>query len=163
MYEKCVIAGPLQCALYEKTPATIKARVDKIFNSLLTHPISTVIGTGSQDYGLVDYGVVQNLIFRLLYAPFNLGGPAMFALLAGLEKGNGSLLYREAQTNGFSSQCSCDETVSQSTGGFNLLAGLVIEMRTQSTIQFLTSKHGTKPTRRIRCSQACGHGGCSAR
>jgi hypothetical protein len=126
MYEKCVIAGPLQCALYEKTPATIKARVDKIFNSLLTHPISTVIGTGSQDYGLVDYGVVQNLIFRLLYAPFNLGGPAMFALLAGLEKGNGSLLYREAQTNGFSSQCSCDETVSQSTGGFNLLAGLVI-------------------------------------
>jgi hypothetical protein len=127
MYEKCVIAGPIQCALYEKTPAAIKARVDKIFNSLLTHPISTVIGTGPQDYSLVDYTMVRKTVFSLLYEPFTLGGPATFELLAGIERGNGSLWYRDAQVTGIFLQCSCDETVPQSQGGFGDLGLLAIE------------------------------------
>jgi hypothetical protein len=126
MYEKCVVAGPLQCALYEKTPAAIKARVDKIFNSLLTQPISTVIGTGPQDYGLVDYTMARKTMFDLLYDPFSLGGSATFALLAGLEKGDGSLWYKTPIDSNSFLQCSCDETMPQSQGGFGALGGLAI-------------------------------------
>jgi hypothetical protein len=126
MYEKCVLAGPLQCALYEKTPAAVKARLDKIFKDLLTHPISTVIGTGPQDYGLVTYGMVRQSVFDLFYNPFSLGGQMTFALLAGLEQRNGSLWFESQLDPRYFLQCSCDETVRQDQGGFELLGTLAI-------------------------------------
>jgi hypothetical protein len=126
-YEKCVLAGPLQCALYEKTPAAVKARVDKIFQDLLTHPIPTVVGTGAQDYGLVDYTMVLNLMFEILSIPFVIGGQTMAALFVALEQRNGSLWY---ETNigdpRYFLQCSCDETIVQSSGGFGSLGGIAI-------------------------------------
>jgi hypothetical protein len=65
-YEKCAEAGPQDCSLYEKTPGAIKARVEKIFVGLKSKPLPVVIGNGPQDYGIVDYGMVQNAIANFL-------------------------------------------------------------------------------------------------
>jgi hypothetical protein len=108
-YEQCVIAGPLECALYQKTPSAVKDRVDKIFNTLLHQPIPTVIGTGPLDYGLVDYRIVLREVFNFLYEPFTLGGRNTSLFLASLEKGDGSLVFRTQVNLQPWLQCSCDE------------------------------------------------------
>jgi hypothetical protein len=107
-YEKCAEAGPQECALYEKTPGAIKARVEKIFDSLRQKPLPVVIGNGPQDYGVVDYGMVHSTVFGFLYSPFSFGGENASIVLASLEKGDGSLLYAAQLDDSQSLQCSCD-------------------------------------------------------
>jgi hypothetical protein len=121
-----VKAGPLECALYEKTPDAVKARVDKIFASLLVQPIPTVIGTGPSDYGLVDYGMVRRTVDDFLYSPFAFGGQNTSLLLASLEKGDGTLFYQTRIDGRNFLQCSCDETVAQDSGGFGMLGTAAI-------------------------------------
>jgi hypothetical protein len=107
-YEQCVIAGPLECALYEKTPSAVHARVEKIFATMLRRPIPTVIGTGPLDYGLVDYGTVRRTVLKFLYIPFSFGGQALALLLASAEKGDGSPFYQTQLDQGTLLQCACD-------------------------------------------------------
>jgi hypothetical protein len=125
-YEQCVRAGPLECALYEKTPSAVKARVEKIFATLLHQPIPTVIGTGPSDYGLIDYGMVRRTVFDFLYNPFTIGGQNTSLLLASLEKGDGALFYETQIDSRNFLQCSCDESISQATGGFGELDAAAI-------------------------------------
>jgi hypothetical protein len=120
-YEKCVLAGPLLCAIYEKTPDAVQARVEKIWNNLKRQPIPTVIGTDAQDYGLVDYGLVRHTVFEILESPFSIGGQNMSLLFASLEKGDGSLAFVGSSSYGPGiSQCSCDESLPQDSTGFGL-------------------------------------------
>jgi hypothetical protein len=126
-YEKCVLAGPLQCAIYEKTPYAVKARVENIWHDLKRRPIPTVIGPGPQDYGLVDYGMARNTIFELLYQPFAIGGQNMSLLFASLEKGDDSPFFTSRIYSPDFLQCSCDEGVPQDNGGFGRLSWLAIQ------------------------------------
>jgi hypothetical protein len=123
-YEKCADAGPQECALYEKTPGTIKARVDRLFDSLKLKPLPVVIGNGPQGYGVVDYGMVRNTVFNILYSPFSVGGKNTSIMLASLEQGDGSLVYAAQPSNSLSLQCSCDGIPSEEN--VNELAGISI-------------------------------------
>jgi hypothetical protein len=112
-YAKCAEAGPQECSLYEKTPDAIKARVEKIFDDLKSKPLPVVIGDGPQDYGIVDYGMVQNAVANFLYFPFSIGGPNASAIFTSLEQGDGSLVYASLLDPSQVSQCSCDGSSSQ--------------------------------------------------
>jgi hypothetical protein len=125
-YEHCVQAGQLKCALYERTPKAVAARVQKIFDSLKTHPIPVVIGDGPGDYDVVDYVKVRRTVFDFLFSPFAIGGQALAGILAALEKGDG-VPYYAAHIDGTNYlQCQSDESIRQDSGGFTQLAMIVI-------------------------------------
>jgi hypothetical protein len=125
-FEQCVQAGQLKCALYERTPKAVAARVQKIFDSLKTHPIPVVIGDGPSDYDVVDYVKVRRTIFSFLYSPFAIGGPALAGILAALEKGDG-VPYYAAHIDGRNYlQCQSDESIRQDGAGFAQLATMAI-------------------------------------
>jgi hypothetical protein len=125
-YEQCVRAGPLECALHEKTPSAVKARVERIFDTILVQPVPTVIGTGPADYGLVDYGKLLRTVFDFLYSPFAAGGQNAALLLAALERGDGAPFYQaQADPRNFL-QCGCDARVPQDSGGFGQLGAAAI-------------------------------------
>jgi hypothetical protein len=50
-YKSCAEAGPDECAIYEKTADAVKARVEKLFDTLKHQPIPVATGTGPP-YGL---------------------------------------------------------------------------------------------------------------
>jgi hypothetical protein len=125
-YEQCVIAGPLECAVYEKTPSAVKDRVDKIFNTLLHQPIPTVIGTGPLDYGLVDYRIALREVFGFLYHPFAFSGRDVSLLLASLEKGDGSLVLQTQVNEQALLQCSCGEDNTANIGDIGTIGSAAI-------------------------------------
>jgi hypothetical protein len=92
----CAKAGPEKCAVYASSGKAVLARVQKIFDSIKSAPIPVVIGNGSADYGIVDYGMVRRTVQDFLYQPFALPAQNISLILAGLEKGDGSLFW-EAQ------------------------------------------------------------------
>jgi hypothetical protein len=125
-FEQCVQAGQLKCALYERTPKAVAARVQRIFDSLKTHPIPVVIGDGPGDYDVVDYVKVRRTVFDFLYSPFAIGGQALAGILAALEKGDG-VPYYAAHIDGRNYlQCQSDESIRQDGAGFTQLASMAI-------------------------------------
>jgi hypothetical protein len=113
--QKCAEAGPEECALYEKTSDGVKARVEKIFETLRSQPLPVAIGSGPQDYGIVDYGLARLTVFNFLVLPFSIGGKNMSIILNSLERGDGSLLYAAQADGSQSLQCSCDGGLSPDT------------------------------------------------
>jgi hypothetical protein len=126
-YEHCVQAGQLKCALYERTPKAVAARVAKIFDSFKRHPIPAVSGDGGPgDYGVIDYAHVRRLAFDFLYTPFQNGGQNFARILAALEKGDGSSFWA-AQPIGANTQCDSNEKVEWNSNGFARLTTLAIQ------------------------------------
>jgi hypothetical protein len=125
-YQSCAEAGPDECAIYEKTADAVKARVEKLFDALKHQPIPVVTGTGPQDYGIIDYGMVRRTVFDFLYQPFTIGGKNTSILLAQLEKGDGSLFWSSKIDSRNFLQCSCDENVHQDQTGFGALGSFAI-------------------------------------
>jgi hypothetical protein len=124
-YEHCVQAGPLKCALYERTPKAVAARVEKIFESFKRYPIPAVSGDGGPgDYGVIDYAQVRRFVFGFLYVPFDAGGQNFASILAALEKGDGSSFWATQSQN--SVQCDSNEKVSKDSDGFFRLVSLAI-------------------------------------
>jgi hypothetical protein len=111
----------MKCALYERTPKAVAARVEKIFDSIKRHPIPAVTGDGGPgDYGIVGYTQVRRLAFDFLYLPFGIGGQNLARVLAALEKGDGVPFYT-VQGGNRNVQCESDEKVRRSSVGFSQL------------------------------------------
>jgi hypothetical protein len=125
-YRNCAEAGPDECAIYEKTPDAVKARVEKLFDTLKHEPIPVAIGTGPQDYGIIDYNMVRRTFFDFLYQPFAFGGKNASVLLAQLEKRDGSQFYASKLSSLNFLQCSCEDKVHQDQVGFGQLGTLAI-------------------------------------
>ncbi|GJE96255.1 alpha/beta hydrolase [Phanerochaete sordida] len=96
----CVSAGPEACALYETTTDEIHARLTAIYTHLKRSPMPVYDDTG-KNYGLIDYKVAREALFRLLAAPYSRGDgyPAMELLdaLAAAERGDALPLARVAR------------------------------------------------------------------
>jgi hypothetical protein len=156
------MAGPLQCAVYEKTPQAIKARVDAIWRKLKVQPIPTVIGTGPQDYGLVDYGLARNTIFDLLYSPFALGGQKM-------SPPSRKAMVRRSSISASPPRSSSNAAATRTS--LNLAAALAYwhswlsnaRIQSLSTTPSLDSKHITRTIVKCQPSRMYGRFGCSAR
>jgi hypothetical protein len=94
-YEACFQAGPQACAIYDKSPQAIQARVDRILERLKVQPIAASIGSspGSLDYGIVDFSLVKHLLFVYLYHPYG-GASTVATALAALEQGDANPLWQ---------------------------------------------------------------------
>lgn len=117
-YEACFQAGPQGCAIYDKSPQAIKARVDRILERLKVQPLTASVGSSSGvlDYGIVDFSVLKNALFVYLYHPYG-GASAVAAALAALEHGDANLLWQlpvlEEQKNLFKCPVANDTSVEQ--------------------------------------------------
>jgi hypothetical protein len=71
-----------------------------------------VTGTEPSDYGIIDYGTVRSFIVRFLSTPFAIPARSVADILAGLEQGNGTLLWENtlAPVGSPSDQCPVDGT-----------------------------------------------------
>lgn len=115
--DSCAQAGPKKCALSAPNGTAVLARIQNIFDSLKVEPISFVLGNGSSDYGIVDYGGVRRRVHNYLYNPF--AAATNFSLMmAGLEKGDATLFWEERFDNTDNLQCTSDPSLPQDSSGF---------------------------------------------
>jgi hypothetical protein len=124
--DSCVQAGPEKCALHESSGEAVLARIQKIYDSLKEAPVPVVTGNGSGDYGIVDYGMLRNAVHGFLYSPFSIPAQSMAAIFAGLEKGDGSLIWANQIDPRNFLQCTNDTSVRQDSGGFGFLGTAAI-------------------------------------
>jgi hypothetical protein len=96
------------CAFYKPTAAEIAERLTTLTESVRRTPIPALASTG---YGLVDYSLLRNTIFKSLYAPYE-WFPALAQGMAALEKGNGTTLYSISvqQDTPFQDDCTTNST-----------------------------------------------------
>jgi hypothetical protein len=127
-YSSCAQAGPAECAIAEPTAAGVKARVDAVYQSLKTNPIGVDMGNGALDYGVIDYGVLRGLFLVFTYRPYTSGftAPELAAAVAGLEQGNGTLLWARHASLQNILECECDGPTEQTGLGFEGEADVAI-------------------------------------
>ncbi|KAF7301071.1 AB hydrolase-1 domain-containing protein [Mycena indigotica] len=117
----CVAAGPSSCAFYAPTATELLSNVDVIYQQLRVRPIPV---RGLNRYGIVTFSMLRTVIFQALYSPYALFRPLANAL-AGLAKGDGSLLFELASKSmpkPFG--CSCDSEIERENSQEGLWAVL---------------------------------------
>jgi len=123
-YYNCARAGYPACALANATGQTtasdVEARTQNIVDSLLHNPLP-VIGPNPE---VITYSDAKHLIFRGLYEPM-INFPVIANLLAGVEKGNGSL-FADMLRPYHELACQTDpETASDNLTSFNGATGVL--------------------------------------
>ncbi|KZT36575.1 hypothetical protein SISSUDRAFT_1049722 [Sistotremastrum suecicum HHB10207 ss-3] len=93
------------CPLHESTPKAVETRIHSIIASLKTNPLPVVDG---DNYGVVDYKLAWNAVFRVLYSPYK-AFPGLASALADIEKGDGRALYRLGKKPENSFECQCGD------------------------------------------------------
>ncbi|EKM55395.1 uncharacterized protein PHACADRAFT_255998 [Phanerochaete carnosa HHB-10118-sp] len=99
VYDACVEAGPSLCALHDKSSDLIRARVNKLIDSLHVAPLAVYDDSDPSNisFGVADYTVIVLQIFQMLYTPFA-SGQVIFEALAALEQGNASAIWQGSVT-----------------------------------------------------------------
>jgi hypothetical protein len=92
--DACSQVGPSKCALYESSGKKVYARLQKIFDQVKAEPIPVYIGNGTLDYGIIDYALLRRNSLNFFAIPFAIPAEATALMLAGLEKGNGTLFWQ---------------------------------------------------------------------
>ncbi|KAJ7838606.1 Alpha/Beta hydrolase protein [Mycena olivaceomarginata] len=107
-FDGCAAAGPDLCAFYKPTAAEVAERLTTLTESVRRTPIPALASTG---YGLVDYSLLRNTIFKSLYAPYE-WFPALAQGMAALERGDGTTLYSISLQQGtpFQDDCTTNST-----------------------------------------------------
>ncbi|KZV84203.1 hypothetical protein EXIGLDRAFT_842389 [Exidia glandulosa HHB12029] len=103
LFDSC--AASSSCPLHEKTGELVSQRLDAILERLKTEPIAVRNGS---TYGIVDYALAHERIFRALYKPVT-SLPPLFAAFAEVESGNGQPLYALAELHPSSWRCDCTD------------------------------------------------------
>ena len=115
VYDACVEAGPSLCALYDTSSDAIRARVNKLIESLHLAPVPVYDDSDptSISFGVADYTVIVLQLFQMLYTPF-VSGPVILEALAALEQGNASAVYQGSVTMANNQNlATCDFNTSQ--------------------------------------------------
>ncbi|THH28198.1 hypothetical protein EUX98_g5998 [Antrodiella citrinella] len=86
LYQACVDAGPLVCAIHESSTEKIHSRVQGLLTKIRSYPASFYNATTGV-YGEVDYSLVKSVILSVLYKPHDLG-KGLVSAIADLEQGN---------------------------------------------------------------------------
>ncbi|KAJ7064209.1 TAP-like protein-domain-containing protein [Mycena amicta] len=131
----CAAAGPTLCAFAPSANSTaqeLSDRLTALTNSIRAQPLPVITPTG---YGLVDYSLLRQTLFRVLYTPYALF-PLLAQALADLEAGNGTTLFSILAQPQF--QCSSDGPSTDPVAAtFGIMCGDAVEVH--DTIEELTA------------------------
>jgi hypothetical protein len=130
-YDRCVEAGPDECAIHESSASQVETRVEAIFDSLKLNPIAVSNGTQPGEYGIIDYGLMRRVMLDFLYGPFGNAegttGKVISQLFYDLEQGeNSTSLAAQLLPYIDLSQCLTGEFVQQDRAGWGGLATMTI-------------------------------------
>jgi hypothetical protein len=81
--------------------------VDRILEGLKVKPIAASVSSspGPLDHGIVDFGIVKNLLFRYLYIPYG-NASTVAVVLAALEQGDATPLWEVLEATNMVAECS---------------------------------------------------------
>ncbi|TFK64067.1 alpha/beta-hydrolase [Pluteus cervinus] len=109
-YDGCHSAGPSGCPFYSSSPASIKQRLQALYDSVSKKPVPVVT---DKSYGKVDFDRLKLTVFLSLYSPY-----AEFHTLAqglaDLENGNATAIYQVSETPTFGCHCGSKPSFSSS-------------------------------------------------
>ena len=131
VYEACFEAGPSACAIYEDSPDDIRARVQKLIDSIHQSPLPIYNNSDPSDiqFGVVDYSLASQALVQTVYSPYQLGQTFAEAIVE-MEQGNGSIVFQlmpgNGANNGQVDLFSCDSGFPTpfSSGGLDILASI---------------------------------------
>jgi len=114
-YSACVDAGPSKCPIHENSTSLVKERIDNLLTKLKIAPVPlyetlSVHGSGrfqNAYYDVVDYTMVKQVIFAILYQTHSLGAYLANAL-AELERGNGEMIWAMSMKHAAEMLMTCD-------------------------------------------------------
>ncbi|KDQ11946.1 hypothetical protein BOTBODRAFT_432647 [Botryobasidium botryosum FD-172 SS1] len=117
----CFSAGPSGCSFHAPSPQLIASRLDALYASVKARPVPVYTPLG---YGVVDYSMLQQLIFMSLYTPYTFY-PQLADALAALEKNDGGPLLGLSTKLEEKLECDCPRTpVPELPGGSDAALGI---------------------------------------
>ena len=101
VYEACFEAGPSACAIYEDSADSIRARVDKLMDSVHQSPLPIYDNSDPANiqFAMVDYSLATQVLQQTVYSPYSLG-PTFAEAIVEMEQGNGTIVFETAPGNG---------------------------------------------------------------
>ncbi|VDC03757.1 unnamed protein product [Peniophora sp. CBMAI 1063] len=129
-FQACYEAGPELCAFYDSSAEQISANLDALYEQLKVAPIPALVNEAS--FGVVDYGMLRDLIRNVVYTPYQLF-PILAQGLALLQQGNATAFFEFASTT---SSFSCD--CAKSTNPENTIDALLTVACNDSPVQNYT-------------------------
>lgn len=87
-YQFCHLAGPDDCAFYERSPREIENRFEKLLGTIKKQPLVVSAPSPRRMPDIISYSDVRRMQSRALYQPL-LMYPPFAKALAGLEQGDG--------------------------------------------------------------------------
>ena len=103
-YTGCADAGPDKCLFWAPSPDDIRKNLTNLYKSIQSQPVPV---KSNRSYGLVDYNLVHNIVFRSLYTPFA-SFQRLARGLAELAAGDGTTLLEWMDSSPF--ECSQDSS-----------------------------------------------------
>jgi hypothetical protein len=107
-------------ALHEKSADAIATRLEDLYAAIKRAPVavplvtasSSTVTSASADYGLIDYGVVRDVLFNFLLKPyaFPVNATALASALVALESRNGRPMWNLVKGGQPAFACQCGES-----------------------------------------------------
>lgn len=94
VYDACVVAGPELCAIYENSTDLIRARINRLLDSVHLDPIPAINDTDPThiSWAVLDYSTAVGLILTVLYSPYE-DAQAFAEAVVALESGDTSVIF----------------------------------------------------------------------
>lgn len=114
IYDACVAAGPLSCAIYETTTDLIRARVNRLIDNvhLAPAPVYSDADPSNITFSVVDYTVVLAHLLATLEQPYSKASSFAEAIVQ-LENGDGSPILGATGVTNAAQFATCDFNSSQ--------------------------------------------------
>ncbi|KAJ7259682.1 TAP-like protein-domain-containing protein, partial [Mycena rebaudengoi] len=107
-FDGCAAAGPDRCAFHAPTAADIAANLSALTTRIRNEPLAVITNVS---YGVFDYSALRNIIFDMLFTPYE-SFTILAEGLAQLATGNATLLYRLNEVPPFEcTKCGAKEPV----------------------------------------------------
>ncbi|GJE96013.1 alpha/beta hydrolase [Phanerochaete sordida] len=109
IYTACVAAGPSACPIFETTPALVRARVNRLIESVHVAPVPIFNDSVTPPFAVADYTLVVSQLLGAVGTPY--GGALQVAeAVVALENGDGAPMFAGSTQELLASLDTCSAT-----------------------------------------------------